>query len=264
LNFEIAEEIDPMVLPEDPEISYLMVGLSMILPYLEPFLIKSNRLAQKKIIDQDLLHDMNQFCRQEGQHYQQHKRFNEKIRKLYPGLAALEKEVAEDYERYTAKGLQFNLAFGEGFESLTFPFTIFMYESGMIRDMKDPLGDMYAWHFCEETEHRTVLFDSYYNLYDSYLYRLKVSLIAQYHLVQFMVRCARVMLKQDGKEAFLKHGGWKGRMQRIWKWTKLVKKHLWPNLKGTYLPGYSPRAIPVPQAIQELTHSYTARAYKLS
>ena len=166
--------------------------------------------------------------------------------------------------RFSAKGLKFGLAFGEGIESFTFPYTIFMYESAMLKNMKDPLGDIYAWHFCEETEHRTVLFDSYYSLYDSYFYRLKVSLIAQYHLLQFMIRCTRVMLKQDGEVAFLKHGGWKGRMKRIWVWMKLIKKHLWPNLKYTYLPNYSPRTIPIPQAIQELTQSYTDRAYKLS
>ena len=74
LNFEFEEEIDPMVLPRDPEMSYLMVGFSMILPYLEPYLMQNIRLAQKEICDQNLLQDMHQFCRQEGQHYQQHKR----------------------------------------------------------------------------------------------------------------------------------------------------------------------------------------------
>lgn len=264
LKFDIPDEIDPMILPGDPEISYFLVGLSMILPYLEPYLIKNNRLAQQEIDDRELLYEMEQFCRQESQHYQQHCLFNNKVRKLYPELEALEKEVAEDYARFTAKGLKFNLAFGEGFESLTFPIVIFMYESGMLREIINPMGDIYTWHFCEEVEHRTVLYDSYYKLYDDYFFRLKVSLIAQYHLLQFMVRCALVMLKQDGQEAFIKHGGWKGRMKRIWKWIKLAKKYLWPNLKGTYLPQYSPRNILVPPVVRKLLENYTARAFKVS
>ncbi|MEM8638363.1 MAG: metal-dependent hydrolase [Cyanobacteria bacterium P01_G01_bin.54] len=264
LKFDVPDEIDPMVLPGEPEMSYLLVGLSMILPYLEPYLIKNNRLAQKKVTDPELLHDMKQFCRQECQHHQQHNLVNEKVRKLYPGLAELEKEVAEDYARFTAKGLKFNVAFGEGFESLTFPVVVFMYETGMMQDMTNPLGDIYTWHFCEEVEHRNVLYDAYYELYSDYFFRLKVSLISQFHLLQFMVRCAQVMLRQDGKEAFVKYGGWPGRMKRLWRWTKLAIKHLLPNLKQTYLPQYSPHDIPVSPAVQTLTDSYTERAFKVS
>ncbi|MGB0563041.1 MAG: metal-dependent hydrolase [Spirulinaceae cyanobacterium] len=264
LKFDIPTKIDPMILPDEPEMSYLLVGLSMILPYLEPYLIKNNRLAQQTITNSELRHDMEQFCGQEGQHYQQHRLVNDKVREQYPGLEALEKAVAKDYERFTAKGLKFNLAFGEGFESLTLPVVLFMQDSGMFEDMSNPLGDIYAWHFCEEVEHRTVLYDSYYELYDDYFFRLKVSLIAQFHLLQFMIRCAGLMLKQDGREAFIRHGGWQGRIKRIWRWLTLAKQYLWPNLKGTYLPNYSPRNMPIPPTVQTLTQSYTERAFKLS
>jgi hypothetical protein len=205
---------------------------------------------------------MRQFRHQEGQHYQQHALFNKRVREKFPELALLEAKVKQDYERFSQRGLKFNLAFAEGFESLTHPFVIFMWDSGMIRDMRGPLADMYAWHFLEEMEHRTVAYDVYYHLYGSYAYRFWVSLIAQSHLLRFMFSCARLMLRAE-RSQFQVRGGWFGRISRTWKWTKLAGKYLIPQLWKTYLPGYNPRNLIVPQEVSQLAGHYNARAYKL-
>ncbi len=205
-DFGETDEFDPEIIPGDPEMSYFMVGLSMILPYLEPYLVQHSLAGQKVIKDEKLLHDMQQFSRQEASHYKQHKRFNDLARRAYPGLELLEKRVASDYVGFSEKGLKFNLAFAEGFESLTHPWVIFMWESGMIKQMRGPLADIYAWHFLEEMEHKTVAFDAYYHLYSDYFYRLRVSLIAQYHLLHFMFCATRLLLNQE-KDRFAARGG---------------------------------------------------------
>ncbi len=264
LKFDLEEhqELNAEVIPGEVEMSYLMVGLSMILPYIEPYIIKHSIAGQKIITDPGLLHDMRQFSHQEAQHYRQHSLFNARVREKYPELEALEKKVKADYERFSQRGLKFNLAFAEGFESLTNPFVIFMWRSGMIRDMRGPLADMYAWHFLEEMEHRTVAYDVYYHLYGSYGYRFWVSLIAQSHLLRFMFSCARLMLHLE-REHFQARGGWPGRMARIWKWTKLAGKYLLLQLWKTYLPNYNPRHLIVPQEVTDLAEHYNNRAYKL-
>lgn len=264
LKFDLEEdkEFNAEIIPDDPEMSYLMVGLSMILPYLEPYLVKHSLAGQKVIKDPELLRDMRQFSRQEAQHYSQHALFNRHIRKKYPELEGLEKKVKEDYERFSRRGLKFNLAFAEGFESLTAPFAIFMWNSGMIRDMRGPLADMYAWHFLEEMEHRTVAYDAYYYLYDSYWYRLRVSFVAQSHLLIFVFACAYRMLRVE-RDRFNMRGGWSGRVSRIWKWTWLAAKYLIPHLWKTYLPGYDPRNLIVPPEMSSLAELYNTRAYKL-
>ena len=249
-------------IPGEVEMSYWMIGLTMILPYLEPYLVKHSLAGQKVVRDQEIKNDMMQFSGQESQHYTQHGKFNDLVREHYPELEALEKQAKADYDRFSKKGLKFNLAFAEGFESLTHPFVIYMWESGMIRDMTGPLGDMYRWHFMEEMEHRTVAYDAYYQLYDSYWYRLRVSLIAQIHLITFMTKCARVMLKKE-RHLFEARGGWRGRLQRVWKWTALAGKYLLPQLWKSYLPGYNPRNLVVPPEVEALAGEYSDRSVKL-
>ncbi len=41
MDFGFPEHIDPLSIPEKPEQSYAMVGLSLLLPYLEPYLIRT-------------------------------------------------------------------------------------------------------------------------------------------------------------------------------------------------------------------------------
>jgi uncharacterized protein len=264
LRFDLEEykELNMEIIPDEVEMSYLMIGLSIILPYIEPYIIKHSVAGQKIITDPELLHDMRQFSLQEGQHNRQHALFNVRVREKFPELELLEKKVKLDYERFSQRGLKFNLAFAEGFESLTNPFVIFMWNSGMIRDMRGPLADMYAWHFLEEMEHRTVAYDVYYHLYGSYGYRFWVSLIAQCHLLRFMFSCARHMLNAE-RDQFQARGGWSGRIARTWKWTKLAGKYLIPQLWKTYLPNYNPRNLIVPQEVTNLAEHYNARAYKL-
>jgi predicted metal-dependent hydrolase len=262
-DFEEDKDVDAEIIPGDPEMSFFMVGLSVILPYLEPHLVKHMIAGQKRITDKVLLHDMQQFVRQEAAHYKEHKRFNDRVRVAYPGLAQLEAEVAADYLRFSEKGLKFNLAYAEGFESLTQPYAIFMWESGMIKQMKGPLADIYTWHVLEEIEHRTVAFDAYYCLHNDYIFRFRVSLIAQYHLIRFMMRCAIVMLKQENGR-FKQRGGWTGRTKRTLKWIGLACKYLLPQLLKTYLPRYDPRNLKVPSVMTELTETYNARAYKIT
>jgi predicted metal-dependent hydrolase len=264
LKFDLEEHkaLNVEIIPGEIEMSYLMVALSIILPYIEPYIIKHSKAGQKIITDPGLLQDMRQFSQQEGQHYRQHALFNARVRKKFPELETLEKKVKADYERFSQRGLKFNLAFAEGFESLTNPFVIFMWNSGMIKEMRGPLADMYAWHFLEEMEHRTVAYDVYYHLYGSYGYRFWVSLIAQSHLLTFMFSCTRLMLHLE-RDQFQARGGWSGRISRIWKWTKLAGKYLLPQLGRTYLPGYNPRNLIIPQEVTNLAEHYNARAYKL-
>jgi uncharacterized protein len=261
-NLEEDKDFNAEVIPGEAEISYLVVGLSMILPYLEPYLIKHSLAGQKIVNDPALLHDMRQFSQQEGQHYRQHSLFNDRVRKQYPELELLERRAKEDYERLSRRGLKFNLAFAEGCESLTHPLGIFMWNSGMIRDMRGSIADICAWHFLEEMEHRTVAYDAYYHLYGGYWYRLWVSLIAQSHTLIFMFACSRLMLRSE-RNRFQARGGWFGRISRIWKWLRLAGKYLFPQLWKTYLPSYNPRNLVVPQEVTSLAESYNARAYKL-
>ena len=75
--------LDPLLIEGQPEESYLLVGLSLLLPFLEPYLIRSIRAARDRIGSPDLVRQVDLFNGQEGQHYRQHLRFNQALQ-LHP------------------------------------------------------------------------------------------------------------------------------------------------------------------------------------
>jgi hypothetical protein len=64
MEFDFPDEIDPVCIEGEPEESYGLIGLSLLLPYLEPYLIRTMREAKKLIRDPDLVEDLERFSAQ--------------------------------------------------------------------------------------------------------------------------------------------------------------------------------------------------------
>ncbi|MGB1277306.1 MAG: metal-dependent hydrolase, partial [Nannocystaceae bacterium] len=190
MGFEVPETLDPLIIRGEPEESFLLLGMSFLFPYLEPYLIRSMKVARERIEDPELLADLRRFCAQEGQHFREHTRFNRAMQgQDYPGLGELEAALARDYESFTAhKSLRWNLAYAEGFEAMTAATALFLFETRDEREMHPLVEQLMFWHALEELEHRTVAFDVYQQVYGGYLYRLAVGMYAQAHLLLFAVR----------------------------------------------------------------------------
>jgi predicted metal-dependent hydrolase len=265
MEIDFPDDIQPVCIEGEPERSYLMIALSLLLPYLEPYLIRTMMVAKKQISDPALLDDLERFSAQEGQHYRQHKRFNDVIRtKGFPRLAELEAELDADYRRFTAKrSLRFNLAYAEGFEALTTATALFSFESGSMANMHPAVRELYSWHLIEELEHRTVAFDVYDHVCGSYAYRLVAGLYAQWHMARWIGRVAKYMLEAD-PDALEKYGGHEGRKQRQKMQATVARKGLLPKLWRTYLPGYSPEKIAFTPDMVSLAREYSDRAVSTS
>ena len=88
-GFEWPEDLSVLPVPDNPETSCELLGLSFTLPYLEPYLIRTMRSAAKLVDNPVLRADMKAFSGQEAQHYQQHARVNDIVRaQLSPETAA--------------------------------------------------------------------------------------------------------------------------------------------------------------------------------
>lgn len=262
LRFEYPDGVDPVVYEGKPEESYLTVGLSLLLPYLEPYLIRSMRQARPLVKDATLLAEIDLFNGQEGQHYRQHIAFNEAVR--VPGadkVRALEARVDADYHRFTKeRSLRWNLAYAEGFEAYTSALARFSFDSGMLDRLHPQVRDLFSWHLIEELEHRTVAFDVYDKVCGGYFYRLFVGLYAQWHLNRFVMGAADAMAKGDPVAHRAKYGG------ALRAWRRLLP-HMWrlftqfgPSLLRTYLPWYSPHRIDMPETARALADHYTRLA----
>lgn len=263
MPFEFPDDIDPVFMDGDHKQSFAFIAGSLLLPYLEPYLIRSMKAAEKHVTDPDVLDGLKKFASQEGQHYQMHKKFNATIRRAgFPGLEALEQELADDYKRFTStKSLRFNLAYAEGFEALTMNAVKHMMEPNGFGEDLPVFMQMLEWHFVEELEHRTVAFDVYDHVCGGYFYRLVVGTWAQWHFTRWIRRATKYMLKVHPQP---KQGA-----QKMAKDTKNVPsikpaavKNLLPGLLRIYLPSYSPHNVEISPGMQVLADKYTKMAIK--
>jgi predicted metal-dependent hydrolase len=265
MEIDFPDDIPPVCIEGEPERSYLMIALSLLLPYLEPYLIRTMKVARKKVTDPVLIEDLERFSAQEGQHYRQHRRFNDVIRsKGFPRLAEFEAELDLDYRRFTEqRSLRFNLAYAEGFEALTTATALFSFETGAMANMHPAVRELYTWHLIEELEHRTVAFDVYDHVCGSYPYRLVAGLYAQWHMARWVVRVAKYMLDAD-PDALERYGGLEGRKQRRKMQAKVARTGLLPKLWRSYLPGYTPEKIAFTDEMVALARDYSERALSSS
>ncbi len=263
MPFEFPDEIDPVFIDGDHKQSYGFIAGSLLLPHLEPYLIRSMRAAEPHVTDPVVRDGLTKFVRQEAQHYQMHRKFNDSIQLSgFPELAAFEKELSDDYTRFTnTKSLRFNLAYAEGFEAFTMNAIRHMMGPDGFGEDLPPFMQMIEWHFVEELEHRTVAFDVYEHVCGGYFYRLAVGVWAQWHFTRWMRRVARYMLKtQPPRETSRRRtSARKGRMSSA---QPAARGALLLSLLRTYLPTYSPHNIEISPGIQVLADKYSEMALK--
>ncbi len=265
MPFDFPTDIDAVFVDGDHKRSFNFIAGSLLLPHLEPYLIRSMKDAEKYVTDPVVAEGLDKFVRQEAQHYQMHKKFNETIRLAgFSELEAFEKALSDDYHRFSnTKSLKFNLAYAEAFEALTMNAVKHMMEPNGFGDNLPLFMQMIEWHFVEELEHRTITFDVYDHIFGDYLYRLFVGIWAQWHFTSWMRRVARYMLKvrpqlirEKDEEVDRKEKPAAVQLASV--------GSLMPGLLRIYLPNYSPHDVEISPGIQVLADRYTKMAMETS
>lgn len=265
MNFEFHDDMDLVFIENDPALSYYFVGAWMMLPYLEPYLIRTMQDAMERVEDSELREEMKRFCAQEGQHFRQHAKANEVVRRIHPSgprLAELEKEVEALFQRWSnEKPLRFNLAYAEGFESMTCAGARTQIEIDMFSWMKEPIRSLMYWHIVEEVEHRTVCFDAYEKVGAGYLYRTATGLWAQDHYLKLCKRFAMAMIEADpatmARYATPELKKLRDERMRRYAWNVLPKR------LATYLPWYNPRRLALHERFHEARAQFSAAAVSI-
>jgi len=259
MDFDFPDDMDLVFIEDDPELSFLFVGAWMMLPYLEPFLIRTVQSAIGSINDPVLKEEAMRFCAQEGQHFRQHQKMNEVVKRVHPSgpkLAELEREVEAMFQSWTdTKSPKFCLAYGEGFESMTCASARAQIEVGMFDYMKEPIRGLMYWHIMEEVEHRTVAHDIYYACGGNYFHRMKLALFFQSHYFGLCRRFQNAMIEADPEtmaryqtpEMVAKRKKRRGTFNRS----------AFPKLMATYLPWYDPAKVPLPEGFDMARETYS-------
>ncbi len=253
LRFDFADPIDLDMSDEDLGEVLPALGLSMTMPYLEPYLIRTMKVALKSITNPELAADVRHFSQQEGHHYRNHAEFNVKIRDYFDDttaaeLVSIEEALEADYQRFTReKSLRFNVTYAEGFEAMTCAGALAMAEHGLFDPGSTPPGgELWAWHMAEEIEHRTVAFNVFEELVGSYPYRIFIGSWSQYHYLSYIGRFAKCMANALGRPLVRVHRP----MQRT-----AIRRYL-----KTWNPRYNPAEIDMPQGVEELLTRFSAMA----
>jgi predicted metal-dependent hydrolase len=176
------------------------LALSMTMPYLEPYLIRTMKVALGQITDPQLAEDVRCFSKQEGHHFRNHADLNAVIRSQFDEpvagrLRSIEADLEADYQRFSReKSLRFNAGYAEGFEAMTCAGALAAAEHGGFGgEGMLPGGEIWNWHMAEEIEHRTVAFEVFEHLVGSYVFRIVIGTWSQWHYVSYIRRFARCM-----------------------------------------------------------------------
>lgn len=268
MSFEFSDEMDLVFIENDPALSFVFLGSWMLLPYLEPFLMRTMRVALDEVDDEGLRADMKHFCSQEGQHYRQHAIANEKIMAQMPSAPreVLKAKLAEVEEEFRAffqeRPLKWCLAYAEGFEAYTASGARAQLELRIFDYMKDPIRDLMLWHIMEEMEHRTVAFDAYEAVVGDYLYRLRVGLWAQSHFISRGAELAKI-LESAFPQLFEKYNNPQAIAFARRNRNAYLRRAL-RRILPIYLPWYSPHKLVLPPMYAEARAEYDQRAAQLA
>lgn len=261
--FDIPADVDLVFVEDDPDLSYTFVGTWFMLPYLEPYLMRTLNAAISQVSDPRQQEEMRRFVQQEGQHHQQHGRANDIIRARKPAYAKLkelEEQMSAEFKSFTKnKSLKFNLAYAEGFECMTSAASSVQIETGMFAKPGNALRTLALWHVMEELEHRNVAFEAYQAIGGGYLYRLFVGIWAQMHFLRWGIRLSKVLLDADREELKARFENPQSKARRN-AFRKLYWRKVLPRWLAIYMPWYSPRKLKLPVNFDETRRRFSDMA----
>jgi predicted metal-dependent hydrolase len=228
-------------------------AMSTIFPEGERYFISCVRDFRDRITDPQLLADVKDFMRQEGQHGIVHSQYNDRLRRQGIDVDKLEAFQRNMMFNVARKYLpaEVTLADTAAAEHLTATMAQALCENPEVLAQADPrMRAMYAWHAMEEMEHKAVAFDVLQKVAKvGYLRRAFGLLLVTFGFNLNVLLTTRYMLKVDG------FGPW----QR----TKMFARGLWwlfgvgglytrmiPSYLRYYKPGFHPWETGVIQSYQ--------------
>jgi predicted metal-dependent hydrolase len=237
-RFAFGEDTPAQWIADKPELAQMINGASLVMPFLEPFLIASIQAARGQITDPALDADAAGFCGQELQHLRTHRRFNATLTaRGYVRIADLEARMRADYAQLQTRPLAQRLAYTAGFEAMTMGVTKWIVsQRQMLFARADPaMASFILWHMVEETEHKCVAFDVYQAVTPGFARRAWGVLAGSLHVIRLTHAGYRILLEHDG----LWHRP-KSRL-KVWGHALRFMLHTLPFLLRAMLPGHDPR-----------------------
>ncbi|MDG2302733.1 MAG: metal-dependent hydrolase [Gammaproteobacteria bacterium] len=199
-SFDFPDDLNPKWNSNNPVFAHFFNGVSLTMPYLEPYLCRTNDEARKQIRDPELLHDIKQFNGQEYRHHECHKRLNVLLNKNgYPEFKEIEEKIRFSYQELSGRSLPVKLAYSAGFETMTQGFTKWLLgkRTKLFKNACPYISSFWLMHMIEEAEHKTVAFDVYMACSGSYLTRALGVFHGSFHVLGYSFAGMLTAMKKD-------------------------------------------------------------------
>lgn len=141
-----------------PEVACAATAVSLLMPHVEPYVVRSVRSALPSVEDPLLLDRARAYLRQEASHHAQHRRFNDAVCRRSPGLGRLDGWMGATYRRLGRRSPAFGLAYAAGFEAVAFTAARWAdrHHEELFGGADPAAADLFLWHLAEEVEHKDV------------------------------------------------------------------------------------------------------------
>ena len=252
-SFDFPDDTNAEWIPNQKVRSHFFNGVSLTMPHLEPFLVKTGKQAARVIDDEQLLEDIRGFCGQESQHYKCHRRLNDVLtQNNHPEFAGIEKRMAASWKQLLGASLERRLAYSAGFECMTNGFTRWMISRRrqLFKNADRNITSFWLMHMIEETEHKTVAFDMYMAVSGKFLPRFLGVFHGSCHVIGFGFLAMFAALKQD--KVLHKPSTW----WEILRETSAMIYHVGPFMLRALLPWHNPRGEKDPSWMLEWISGY--------
>jgi len=263
MDFEIDLDLVREALPE----VFPAYGISMSLPYLEPYLVRTMREALKHCTESTVAQQVRQFIGQEAQRYRQHAIPNDMILDISPepqGLRHIENRLEADYQLTRTKSLEFNLAYAEGFEAATFAGGRLNFQNEVFDRLETIQGSgllqLFLWHALEEVEHDAVTFNIYDHYYRGYLYRLVAGIYSQYHFFKYVFLFSK-FIAHNAPQALEQGRALRPSKTLTGDWREQLS--LLREIAKAYLAGYKPANLQLPASVAEHSKALVSKAREI-
>ena len=240
-------DAESLVWSEKPELAIAANSVSLLMPFVEPYVVRSIRAVVGDIADPELRAQAGGFVRQEAQHQAQHRSLNQLLSARYTGIGRVESWMDTSYrfvERHTSN--KFGVAFAAGFETVAFCAARWVdrYADDVLNNA-DPRGaSLFLWHLAEEVEHKTVAPDVYRAIGGKRPMYAAAMLLSAVLLAWFSILGVLTMFWHE-RRLFrpIAH-------LRMFFWSLTFLFVLFPVMAVSILPGHDPRDLADPYRLQ--------------
>ncbi len=237
--------LDPAWNPRFPELAFAADGVSLLMPYAEPYFVRTIRSVLPEL-EPGLRDTAAAFCAQEARHHAEHRRFNDRLAAGRPAVARLERWMARTYGWLERRcSTRFSLAFAAASETIAFSIARWAdrHHHEMFDDVDPTTATLFEWHLAEEVEHKSVAFDVHAALDPSRSRHVVAAATTFSVLAWFTVLTTFTLLFGSGR--WRSAGCW----LRLPRWALGIAFVTLPDLVSSLLPGHHPSHLADPPGL---------------